>query len=344
MRAAVWNGPREIEVRELDAPSLLRPTDAIVRVSLAAICGTDLHAYRGEVDGVSPGTVLGHEFVGTVLAVGSEVRSRSPGERVVASDLLACGRCWWCARGWHYQCEHASLFGSGTVVGEEVGGAQAELVRVPNADLVLCPIADEVADEDAVFVGDVLATAHMAISESGLGEGDSLAVVGCGPVGLCAVGCGLRAGAATVFAVDPDPRRAARAAELGAVAVSSDPIAEVAAASGGRGADAVVEAVGSDAALASALRLVRSKGTVVAVGAHRSKAMPFSSRDAFARELTLRFVVGNPIAVREELLAEIAAGRLNPAAIVSHRLPLEQAAEAYRLFDRREAVKVVLRT
>lgn len=331
MRAVVLQGPRQVEVCELAEPVVKEASDAIVAVSLAAICGTDLHAYRGEVDGVPPGTVLGHEFVGEVVAVGAGVRSRVPGERVVASDLIACGRCRWCERGWHYQCPRASLFGSGTVVGAEVDGGQAELVRVPNADLLLCPVADGVADEDAVFVADVLATAWMAVAESGLGEGDSLAVVGCGPVGLCAIGCALRAGAATVFAVDPDPRRVARAVELGAVAVAGDPEADV-----------VVEAVGSDAALATALELVRSRGTVVAVGAHRSEAMPFPARDAFARELTLKFVVGDPIAVRDELLAEIEAGRLSPGSIVSHRLPLERAAEAYRLFDEREAVKVVL--
>lgn len=344
VRAVVWRGPREIEVCELEDPRLLEPADAIVGVSLAAICGTDLHAYRGEVEGIHPGTVLGHEFVGTVLAVGAEVSALSPGERVLASDLIACGRCWWCERGWHYQCRRASLFGSGTVVGDDVAGGQAEMVRVPNADVVLCPIEPGVADEDALFVGDVLATAHMALAESGLEAGDSLAVVGCGPVGLCAVDCGLRAGAATVFAVDPDPRRAARAVELGAVSATVDPVAEVAAATAGRGADVVVEAVGSDASLTSALELVRPKGTVVAVGAHRSEAMPFSTLEAFARELTLKFVVGNPIAVRDELLGEIEAGRLAPGAIISHRLPLGRAAEAYRLFDRRQAVKVVLRT
>ncbi|HMI80892.1 MAG TPA: alcohol dehydrogenase catalytic domain-containing protein [Solirubrobacterales bacterium] len=334
MRAVVLQGPRRVEVCELADPVLLEAGDAIVAVSLAAICGTDLHAYRGEVDGVPPGTVLGHEFVGEIVAVGAAVRSLVPGQRVVASDLVACGECRWCERGWHYQCSRASLFGYGTAVGADLAGGQAELVRVPNADLLLCPIADGIDDEDAVFVADVLATAWMAVAESGLGEGESLAVVGCGPVGLCTVSCALRAGAGAVFAVDSDPRRVARAVELGAVAVTSD---------GGPEADVVVEAVGSDAALATALELVRPRGTVVAVGAHRSEAMPFPAREAFARELTLKFVVGDPLGVREELLAEIEAGRLSPGAIVSHRLPLERAAEAYRLFDAREAVKVVLR-
>jgi len=341
MKALVWRGPREVEVAEVAEPALIEPTDAIVTVSLAAICGTDLHAYRGEIEAIPAGTVLGHEFVGIVAAIGSAVRGLRIGDRVVASDLVACGECWWCEREWHYQCQEASLFGYGSVVGEELPGGQAERVRVPRADLVLRPLAPGIDDADAIFVGDVLATAHMAVAESNLPAEGAVAIVGCGPVGLCTVMCALRAGAGSVFAVDPNPVRRARAAELGALPVDPGGKTDVAG-SMANGADVVVEAVGSDASLHTALGLVRPRGTVVVVGAHHSEAMPFSTLDAFARELTIRFVVGDPIAVREELLEAIVAGELKPASVVSHRLPLEQGPEAYRLFDRQEAVKVLL--
>jgi threonine dehydrogenase-like Zn-dependent dehydrogenase len=342
MKAVVWRGPGEVEVAEVAEPVLVEPTDAIVAVSLAAICGTDLHAYRGEVEAIPTGTVLGHEFVGMVAAVGPAVGGPRVGDRVLASDLVACGACWWCERGWHYQCPQASLFGYGSVVGEELPGGQAELVRVPRADVVLRRLEPAVGDADAIFVGDVLATAHMAVAESGLSPGGTMAVVGCGPVGLCTVMCGLRAQAGAVCAVDPNPARRARAAKLGAVPVDLGDRAQFETDAVVRGADVVVEAVGSDASLQTALDLVRPRGTVVVVGAHHSEVTPISTLDAFARELTIKFVVGDPIAVRDELLEAVADGELRPASLVSHRFPLEQGAEAYRLFDRQEAVKVVL--
>lgn len=342
MKAVAWRGPRKVEVIDVAEPTLLEPTDAIVTVTLAAICGTDLHAYRGEIEAIPPGTLLGHEFVGAVAALGSAVKGLSVGDRVVASDLVACGECWWCRRGWHYQCAHSSLFGYGTVVGEALPGGQAERVRVPLADLVLRRLEPEVADEDAVFVGDVLATAQMAVAESGLSPGETLTVVGCGPVGLCTVMCALRAGAGAVFAVDPNRDRRGRAAELGAQPLDPGGGAVLRGEPPPGGADVVVEAVGSDASLQAALALVRPRGTVVAVGAHHSVAMPLSTLDAFARELTIKFVVGDPIRVRDELLEAVANGELRPASVVSHRFPLEQATEAYRRFDRGEAVKVLL--
>lgn len=343
MRAVVWRGPSLVEVARVAEPAIVEPTDALVQVTLAAICGTDLHAYRGDIDGFPVGTVLGHEFVGTVLALGEQVRGLRVGERVVASDLIACGRCWWCERGWHYQCERASLFGYGTVVGEYTPGGQAERVRVPFAEVVLRRVDPAIADEDALPIGDVLATAHMALAECGPVAGDCIAVVGCGPVGLCAVMCAKLRGTATIVAVDPHAARRERAAQLGAVAVAPEWALEtVRAHSGGRGADAAVEAVGSDASLASAIALVRARGAVVAVGAHHSSAMAFSTEDAFARELSVKFVVGDPIAVGDELMALVASGALRPGAIVSHRLALDAAPAAYRLFDRQEAIKVTL--
>lgn len=336
-------GPRQTEVVEQPRPQLRQPDDAIIRVTLAAICGTDLHPYRGELPGFRPDTVLGHEFVGIVEQVGAGATRVSEGQRVVASGVIACGRCWWCDRAEHYQCRHVSLFGYGGVVGTYVPGGQAELVRVPFADAVLHPIPPDVGDEQALFVGDVLATGWTAAVDGGVGPASVVAVVGSGAVGLCSVLCSRALGAATIVAVDSSAARRAGAGAAGATPVAPATALElVRDLTCGRGADVVIEAVGSDNALAAALSLVRPRGIVVAVGAHHATAFPLATGDAFARELSLRFAVGDSIRHRETLLSLIAAGRLDPAPLVSHRLPLAEAPAGYVLFDQGEAVKVLL--
>lgn len=342
MKGVVWRGVRDVRLEELPAPQLSGPRDAIVRVTRSAICGTDLHPYRGEIEDFPVGTVLGHEFTGVVELAGPEADARA-GDRVLASDLIACGRCAYCAEGWHYQCPEASLFGYGTVVGEYVPGGQAEYVRVPNADVVLSPIPAELEDEQALLVGDVLTTGHTAAAEAGVGPGQSVAVVGCGPVGLCALMCARLRGAETLVAVDPDPTRRAAAARLGAVALAPGPdaAAEIREITGG-GADVVLEAVGNEAALLLSLDALRPRGTLVVVGSHSSDALPFPAREAFAKELTIRFAVGDPIRSRDEVLGAVLAGELDPMPLISHRISLAEAPRAYEMFDRRQALKVVL--
>jgi 2-desacetyl-2-hydroxyethyl bacteriochlorophyllide A dehydrogenase len=344
MKGVVWKGARAVVLAEdLERPTVQEPGDAVVRVTRSAICGTDLHPYRGEIPGFPEGTVLGHEFVGVVEEVGEGVTSIRPGDRVVASDVVACGRCWWCRRGWHYQCEQVTLFGYGEVVGASLPGGQAEYVRAPFADVVLARIPDALSDEQALFVGDILTTGFTAATEAGIRPGDVVAVVGCGPVGLFAATSALYLGAATVLAVDPDPARRAAAEAEGARGVAPDDLpAALRDATAGRGADAVLEAVGSDAALACAVESVRAKGTVVAVGAHHSPAFPLHTGTAFGRELTLKWAVGDPISTRDTLLPILLAGRIDPTSVISHRMNLDDAVEAYDLFDRREATKIVL--
>ncbi|GGZ09249.1 dehydrogenase [Streptomyces olivaceoviridis] len=341
MRAVVYRGPGEVEVQDVPVPRPLGPRDAVVRVTRAAVCGTDLHPYRGELPGFPAGTVLGHEFAGRVHEAGPEVPF-AVGERVFASDVIACGRCSDCLRGRHYQCGAGSLFGYADVAGPSVAGGQAQYVRVPFADVVLARTPDSVTDEQALFVGDVLTTAYAGVRAARCEPGDVLGVVGAGPVGVLAARCGALAGAAEIVVAEPDARRRQQAAEFGVRAVAPADFAEaLRAATGGRGADAVIEAVGSDTALACALDATGPCGTVVALGAHHSTAMPFPTGQAFARELSVRFTVGNPIALRDRVLGVIRAG-VDPGGIVTHRLPLEAAAEAYRLFDRHRAFKVVL--
>jgi 2-desacetyl-2-hydroxyethyl bacteriochlorophyllide A dehydrogenase len=344
MRAVVWLGECHVEVRHgVPVPEIELGHDAVVRVVRTAICGTDLHAYRGDMQGIPVGTVLGHEFTGVIVDRGPNVNCLEVGDRVVASDIVACGACWFCRRGHHYQCREVTLFGYGTVVGSSLPGGQADFVRVPHADVVLSRIPDGISDEQALFAGDVLATGYASVSEAGTTPGDVVAIVGGGPVGLCAALSARLFGVQHVLVIDPDTRRRDFAESLGVTAAPpASALVHARHLTSGRGADIVVEAVGTDGALSLSLDLVRARGTVVAVGAHHSTAMPFSTGAAFAKEITLRFVVGDPISTRAELLGLIADRRLDATPIISHRLPLDEAAAGYRMFADRDATKVVL--
>ncbi|MFE0425496.1 alcohol dehydrogenase catalytic domain-containing protein [Streptomyces sp. NPDC058953] len=342
MRGVVYRGPGKIEVDTgLDLPRVRHDRDAVVRVTRTAICGTDLHPYRGEMPGFRAGTVLGHEFTGVVTETGSGVPF-AVGRRVVVSDIVACGRCDRCLRGRHYHCPDSTLFGYDTVAGAALPGGQADYVRVPFADVVLSPSPDDLTDDQLLFVGDILSTAYIGAESAGITPGDVVGVVGAGPVGLLAAQCARVFGAARVVVTDTDARRRAKTAELGFDAVEPEGFGPALGAGSDRGAAAVIEAVGSPSALTRALTSIGYGGTVVAVGSHGSTAVPLDAKDAFAREATLRFAVGNPIRVRDRVIALLRAGLLDPAPLVSHRLPLSDAARAYRLFDERKALKVVL--
>jgi 2-desacetyl-2-hydroxyethyl bacteriochlorophyllide A dehydrogenase len=341
MKAVVYLGPGKVAVRELPVPEPRSPRDAVVRVSRTAICGTDLHPYRGHLPDFAPGTVLGHEFAGTVHRVGSEVPFR-PGQRVFASDVIACGRCAQCSRGRHYQCASVSLFGYADVVGPPVDGGQAEYVLVPFADVVLAPTPDDISDEQALLVGDVLTTAYAAAGNTEVRAGELAGVVGAGPLGILAALC-LRQAGARVWVADPDRMRRDHAAALGFEAVIPAELGPaIRAANGGHGAHGVVEAVGIDASLACALDASGPAAVVAVAGAHHSTAMPFPSGLAFARELTLRFTVGDPISLRDEVVRLIRSGELDPTVVISDRLPLSAASDAYEAFHQRKAFKTVL--
>jgi alcohol dehydrogenase len=313
----------------------------VVEVTKTAICGADLFPYHGLTPGFEPGTIPGHEWVGVVREVGDGVRALRPGQRVVNASMISDGTCGQCRAGRPMQCENRALFGYSGVY-ERLDGGQADLVRAPNADRSLWPIPDGVADDDAVFVADMLPTGLSAVRHGGVGVGDVVAVLGCGTVGLMAIMLARRI-ARRVIAVDAVAARRGLAAGLGAEAVDPDSAPEaVAAASGGLGADVVIEAAGAKPALDAAFGLARGRGTVCVVGAHFEPDYPLDAGRMFEGELTLRFAMGDPVSDRELLLAMIAAGELHPAELISHQMSLDDAPRAYELFDRREATKVVL--
>jgi alcohol dehydrogenase len=341
VRAVRIQGPEQLELDDAPVPALQAPGDAIVEVSRTAICGADLFPYHGHTPGFEAGTIPGHEWVGVVREVGDAVRGLRPGQRVVNASMISDGTCEQCRAGRPMQCENRALFGYSGVY-ERLDGGQAELVRAPNADRSLWPIPDEVEDDDAVFVADMLPTGLSAVRRGGVDVGDVVAVLGCGTVGLMAILLARRV-ARRVIAVDGIESRRELAAGLGAEAVDPDAAADaVAEASGGLGADVVIEAAGAKPALDAAFGLARGRGTVCVVGAHFEPDYPLDAGRMFEAELSLRFAMGDPINDRELLLAMIASGELRPSELISHRMSLDEAPRAYELFDRREATKVVL--
>jgi len=341
MKAVVLRAPGDVGVDEVAEPSILDDGDAIVAVTATAICGADLFPYHGLTPGFQDGTILGHEFAGEVVAVGRGVRKLRVGQRVVNASMISCGTCLSCGAGRVTQCDGRALFGYSGVY-PRLDGGQAELVRVPLAERALRVLPDEVPDEAAVFLADILPTGFAAVTRAGVSAGDIVAVVGCGPVGLMAILCAVHLGA-DVIAIDGIDTRRELAETLGARAVDVSAAADaVSETTEGLGADVVVEAAGVRAALDSSLRLARGRGTVSVVGAHFEPDYPLDNALMFERELTLRFAIGDPTADAGPLLDLVATGTIDPAQVITHRMPLAEAGEAYRLFDSREATKVVL--
>ena len=330
MRAVVYAGPERVTVEDVAEPRLEEPEDALVKVSLSAICGTDLHFVHGHAD-MAPGTVLGHEFVGEVIAVGSAVRGVRSGERVLGSDFTACGACWWCRRGDHWECPERQFFGTGTSFGKALAGAQAETVRVPQASTVLCPLPPGCPPERA------------AAERGGVGPGDTVVIMGGGAVGQMASLACQAVGAAVVVVVDLVADRRALAAAQGALSATPEEVeALVRRLTAGRGADVAVDAVGGAKVLEAALAVVRPRGTVVSVGAHFDASFALPVRRAFAEELTVTFAIGDAIRLRDRLLPLVATGVIDPTVVVTERVGLSDVPAAYERFARHEAVKILI--
>ncbi|MFN7941642.1 MAG: alcohol dehydrogenase catalytic domain-containing protein [Thermoanaerobaculia bacterium] len=345
MRALVFEDVGRVAMATVADPALAAPGDAIVETEVAGLCGSDLHVYRGFEPGLDPGTPMGHELLGKVVAVGAGVARFRAGDRVVAPFSTACGECFQCRRSLPSRCERGELFGW-ISRGVGLAGCQAELVRVPLADSTLVALPDGLVAEEALLAGDVLATGWFGTENGGVAPGSSVAVVGCGAVGVSAVAAAIELGATTVLAVDPAADRRALAERFGArTATPEGAPASAREATAGRGVDVVVEAVGSPEASRLAYDLVRVGGTISAVGVHHEPALAIAPGRLYDKNLTYRAGRCPARALLPRALALVAARRFPLAELISHRLPLEQAAAAYAAFDRREPgwTKVVFR-
>ncbi len=342
MRAVTYQAPGEVRIDEVPEPVLSSPDEAIIAIEASGVCGSDLHIYHGRVP-VDPGTCIGHEYVGKVLAVGDAVTRVAVGDRVFGTFLVACGTCTLCVRGDYHRCERGRTFGHGANLGA-LDGTQADQALVPFADLTLRKVPEGMSADVALFAGDVMGTGYHAVAQAGMREGDTVAVLGLGPVGLCAVQAAVAGGAIQVFAVDSVEQRLDLAARFGATPVhltEGNPKAEVRGATEGRGADVVVEAVGHPAAVDSAISLARSAGTVSGIGVQVGK-VEMNLGLAWLKGLDLRLGQANVIAHVDRVLSLLDSGKLDPTPLVTHHMKLDEAVEAYEIYDRREALKIIL--
>lgn len=329
------------EVRMVEA-TIPEPAEGeiVVRTTLAALCGTDMHVLdEFPLRPDSPGQPMGHEAVGVVVAVGAGVRNFQPGQRVTASCLTACGRCPQCLEGQLSACS-----GGGSLL----LGCQARYFRVPFADIGAASIPDELSDEQVLFTGDIMSTGLGAIDRADVKFGDSVVIFGQGPVGLCATAGARARGAGLVIAVESIPERAEMARRLGANFVvdptAADPVGAILQLTGSRGADVAVEAVGLQATMDAATRVVRRGGTVSSVGVYGSLPgvmLPAGVPSFYHRKVVFTLCPSGYDRL-QHLMQLVQFGGLDLTPLITHRLPLSQAPAAYDLFRSRKALKVVL--
>lgn len=339
MRTVLIDQPGTVYVGTVPDPVLPGPDGAIVQITTAAICGSDLHFYEGDYPLFAP-VSLGHEAVGTVVEVGPEVRTVKVGDAVLISSVAGCGQCVGCDTRDPITClSGPQIFGSGAL-----GGAQAELLAVPSADFQLLKMPDGIDTEAALLLTDNLATGWSAAQRAEIPPGGTVVVFGLGAVGLCAVRSAIAQGAGQVYAVDPVEGRRARAEASGATAITPEQIGLVHETTGGRGPASVIDAVGNDTTMTAALTCVRAGGTVSVVGVHNLNPFPFPAVMSLVRSVSLRMTTAPVQRTWPELIPLLQAGRLDTSGIFTHAMKLDEARQAYEAVAARTAdcVKVTL--
>ena len=387
MKALCWHGTRDVRVDDVPEPHILNPRDAIIRITSTAICGSDLHLYNGLMPGMKAGDVLGHEFMGEVVAIGSGVHNLKEGDRVVVPCIIACGSCFYCKRTQFSCCDNsnpnqveserafgypsAGIFGASHMAGGYAGG-QAELARVPFADVGPIKVPGDVPDERVLFLSDILPTGWMGAENCQVQPGDVVAVWGCGPVGQMAIRCLKLQGAERVIAVDRVPERLRAAATAGAETINleaGDVYSHLYDATSGRGPDACLDAVGMEAhgagpasmvdrfkqaihiendrpaVLREMIKCVRKGGTISILGVYSGLVDAVPLGVAFNKGVTIRMAQVHLHKYKDLLLEMILSGRLDPGEIITHTMGLVEAPGAYRMFNDKAdgCIKVVLK-
>lgn len=388
MKALRYYGTRDVRVETVPDPRILKPHDMILKVTTCAVCGSDLHLYDGLIPTLEKGDILGHEFMGEVVEVGNEVRAVKVGDRVVVPFNIGCGECFFCQRQLWSLCDRSNpnaamatklygaspsgLFGYSHIFGGYPGG-QAEYVRVPFADVNHVKIASDLSDEQVLFIGDILSTAYMAVEACDIQPTDTVAVWGCGPVGLLALKCAHLLGAQRVIAIDRFSERLALAkTQCNATIINyedTDVIETLRELTSGRGPDACIDAVGMEAhgkglefwydrakqavgmqndrpiALRQVVMACRKGGTVSVPGVYGGIIDNFPFGAAFNKGLTLKMGQTHTHRYAPALLARIAAGEIDASFVITHRMALEEAPRAYDIFQHKRdgCIKVVLR-
>ncbi len=346
MKGLVYLGPGKRAWQDVPQPKIQKPTDAIVKIDTATICGTDLHILKGDVPAVKPGTVLGHEAVGTIVETGSAVTNFVIGDRVLVSCVSSCGRCRFCKEGRYGQCSN----GGGWIFGHLIDGLQADYARVPFADNSLYKVPSGLSDEQVLFLSDILPTSfEVGVLNGQVKPGDTVAVVGAGPIGLAVVMAAKLFTPGKIIAIDLADARLAKAREFGAdVTINNgveDAVKKVFELTGGIGADVAVEAVGVPATFELCAELIRPGGRVANVGVH-GHAATLHLEKLWIRDVTITTGLVDTYSI-PQLLSLIVGGRIDPTAFATHRFPITDVMAAYDVFAdaaNSHALKVVLET
>lgn len=344
MKALVYRGPGEKSVEERAKPALIAPDDAIVKVTRTTICGTDLHILKGDVPSCAPGRVLGHEGVGVIESVGAAISRFKPGDRVLISCITCCGKCDYCRRGMYSHCETG-----GWILGNTIDGTQAEYVRIPHADTSLYRIPKGVEEESLVMMSDVLPTAFECGVLNGKIEdpGVNVAIVGAGPIGLATLLTAQFFSPGKIIVIDRDANRLETANNLGASdtinAGTANVIEKVRALTGGLGADAVIEAVGTPEAFELCQELVAPGGRIANIGVHGRK-VDLHLEKLWSHNVTITTRLVDTVTTHV-LLRAVETMKLDPAKLISHRFDFDKITDAYDTFARASetrALKVII--
>ncbi len=345
MKGVCFQRIQRVSVEQLATPAIEAPTDAIVRVDLAGLCGSDLHPFFGRETGMDPGTVMGHEFVGEVVAVGDRVESIRVGDRVCAPFTTNCGGCFYCKLGLTARCEFGQLFGW-REQGMGLHGGQASMVRIPLADSTLMKIPTGMSDETALLLGDNFSTGYFAAEGVGIQADGVYLVIGCGTVGLLGIVAAFQQGATTVLAIDPEPSRLDIARAIGAECYSSPEVLleKLRERTHGRGADGVMEFVGLPQAQQLAYQAIRPGGTMSVIGCHCTPHYAFSPSDAYNKNLTFRTGRCSARHYMTKLANTLATELIDLSWCITHRFHVDDGVRAYDVFAGRKdgCVKAVL--
>jgi len=341
MKALVFHGANRRAWEDKPKPGILKPTDAIVKISKTTICGSDLHIMKGDVPAVTDGRILGHEGVGVVLEAGSAVSNFKAGDRVIISCITSCGKCAACKQGMYSHCEDG-----GWILGHLIDGTQAEFVRIPHADNSLYPIQAGVDDEEPlVMISDILPTGfECGVLKGQVKPGDTVAIVGAGPVGLSALLTAQFYSPAEIFMVDTDQGRLEVAKTFGATQlVRTNPVEEIMKLTGGKGVDVAIEAVGIPATFAICESIVGAGGHIANIGVH-GKSVELHLEKLWSSNITLTTRLVDTVTI-PLLLKTVRSGKLLPKRLITHHFPLNDMMKAYDTFGnaaKEKALKVIL--
>jgi len=335
MKAIVFKGIKKVEVTEVSSPKIIESTDAIIKVESAAICGSDMHVYHGREIGIDSGTIMGHEFSGTVIEVGKDVHRFKKGERVLSPFTINCGDCFYCNIGLTARCIKSSLYGW-VENGVGLQGVHAEYVRVPMANSTLVHLPDELSWEEGNLLADIASTGYFGAEQAEIKPRDCCVIVGCGPVGIMAVKAAKLLGAKKIYVIDSIDFRLRIAEKNGAIPINYslvDPVNEIKKASKSRGADCVIEAVGSKASMKTSFSILRPGGILSTIGVQAFNELPFSPAEMYDKNITLKAGRCSSRFYAEKLIPKVISGEFYIKDVITHRFKLEDGVEAYRLFD-----------